>query len=331
MELPCEAIDFLESLSIERGCSNHTISSYTFSLQHYFDWLKSNNYTIDNVNIREYIAHLKTTLKNVSVKQRLACLKSFYNYISATYVCDIKPAFPKRIKSDKYFVSTISSAQVQLLLNSVSTRKNQLSEQSSSNSNNKRLQKQINNCTRDLAIITLLVGTGIRVGELMGINISDINTYDKCITIRGKGNKIRQVFFDVPVIENALSEYLKLRLSLDAHDDALFLNSKSLRRITTRSIERMLKIYLNIAGLPKSVSPHILRHTYATISIENGANIKAISKLLGHANVKTTLEYYTHLSNEYLHKVFIACHPCIPSTVSIKTAMENRSAIITDL
>ena len=169
----------------------------------------------------------------------------------------------------------------------------------------------------------------MRVGELAMIDTADIDFDDTSITVHGKGNKFRQVFFDVPAVKQALLDYMELRNNLPTDSGALFLNSKSYSRITTRSVQRLLKLYLALANLPSDISPHTLRHSYATISIENGANIKAICKLLGHSHVKTTLEYYTHLSKEYLRKVFITCHPCVPNDVSISSAMQNRSDIIT--
>jgi site-specific recombinase XerD len=323
--LPLEAAAFIDALETEKYCSKHTILSYTYTLNHYCAWLAANDFTFDNVDMRQYVLHLKSTLKNISVKQRIACLKSFYNYLDR----ECSPVFPKRIKIDELPILTLSNTQLQALLNAVCERKISLEALLCESPGNKKLSKQIINCSRDLAIITLLAGTGMRVGELVSINLDDINFNDDSITVLGKGNKFRQVFFDVPAIKQALSDYLTVRNNLGSDSDALFLNSKSYSRITTRSVQRMLKLYLELANLPSSVSPHILRHTFATLSIENGANIKAICKLLGHSHVKTTLEYYTHLSKEYLRKVFHACHPYSNNDVPINTAMQNRSDIIT--
>jgi site-specific recombinase XerD len=325
MVLPPEAAAFIDALETEKYCSKHTILSYTYTLNHYCAWLEANNFTFDSVDMRQYVLHLKTTLKNISVKQRVACLKSFYNYLDRECV----PVFPKRLKIDEYPILTLSTAQVQALLDSVCTRRDSVKSKLSASPASKLLTKQLNNCFRDLAIITLLVGTGMRVGELVKINISDIDFNDASILIHGKGNKLRHVFFDVPAVKQPLLDYMLLRNNLTAGSGALFLNSKSFSRISTRSVQRMLKLYLALANLPSSVSPHTLRHSYATISIENGANIKAISSLLGHSHVKTTLEYYTHLSKDYLRKVFVACHPCSPNDISITAAMQNRSALIT--
>ena len=323
--LPEEAAAFLNSLEVEKYCSKHTVLSYTYTLNHYCAWLEANDFTFDTVDMRQYVLHLKSALKNISVKQRIACLKSFYNYLDR----QCTPVFPKRIKTDVYPILTLSTAQVQALLDAVRVRHDSIKSKLSQSPGSKKLTKQLNNSSRDSAIITLLVGTGIRVGELAGIDTADIDFNHTSITVRGKGNKFRQVFFDVSAVKQALLDYMDIRNNLPADTDALFLNSKSYSRISTRSVQRMLKLYLALANLPQSVSPHTLRHTYATISIENGANIKAICKLLGHSHVKTTLEYYTHLSKEYLRKVFVACHPCVPNDVSITSAMKNRSDIIT--
>jgi site-specific recombinase XerD len=336
-QLPLEALEFLEVLAIERNYSQNTVLSYRRNLNQFFKWLDNNNLQSDvtclePITIRSFISFLKREIKNISIKQKLATLKSFFKYLEEIYEVTKLPAIPKHMKKERVPIETISVQEMHILLDAVSKRKNELLITISNRKKNiSRLQKQIINCKRDHAILALLSGTGIRVGELTAINVDDINLHEKTIVIHGKRNKIREVFFDVPLIENPLIEYLIWRTSVITKVMALFLNSKDNQGITTRSIQRMLKIYVEISGISLDLTPHILRHSYASISIEKGANIKAISQLLGHAQVSTTLEYYTHLSKEHLRKVYKETHPGSQSNKSLHEIMNERKSIITSL
>lgn len=335
--LPSEALEFLDALSIEKNYSSNTVLSYRRNLSQFFQWLEANHLpmdagSLDTLTIRHYITFLKGQVKNISIKQKLATLKSFFKYLEEIFEGIRLPAIPRHMKKERMPVETISLQEMLIILEAVSKRKFELSHARSVRKRNvSRLQKQLDNCSRDLAILALLSGTGIRVGELTAININDVNIHDKTIIIHGKRNKLREIFFDVPTIENPLLEYLNWRTSLNKDSQALFLNSKDMQRMTPRSVQRMLKIYLEIAGVSQNLTPHILRHSYASLSIEKGANIKAISQLLGHSHVGTTLEYYTHLSKDHLRAVYRQSHPGSEVDKSLTEIMESRKSILTSL
>jgi len=337
--LSADAVDFLEAIKIEQNLSPNTVSSYRRNLEQFFSWLLQNDLplTIDKLHpliLRKYIVFLKNEVNNSnnSIKQKIATLKSFFNHLKSVSEDISIPHIPSHIKKERKPIKTLSQAEVRRLLDAVINRKNNIEASLSKKPRYfARLKKQLLNCTRDLSILSLLVGTGIRVAELSSLNLSDINFLEKTVLIHGKRSKLREVFFDIPSIEAALSEYYNWRISINLRHDAFFINSKDSSRITPRSIQRLLKIYLEIASLPSDITPHSLRHSYASISIEKGANIKAISQLLGHSHVGTTLEFYTHLSKEYLRLVFKETHPDTDQTVSLKQAMENRKKILTSL
>ncbi|NSW92102.1 MAG: tyrosine-type recombinase/integrase [Firmicutes bacterium] len=335
--IPADVQDFLDALAIEQNCSSNTITSYRRNLKQFFDWLESNNSPtcIDELHpmiLRKYIAYLKGRVKHISIKQKIATLKSFFRFLKENTPDINLPHIPKHIKKERTQIKTLSTTEIHTLLDAVSKRKKEIEHTLTVKSKNtSRLHKQLLNCRRDLVILILLVGTGMRVGELTALDISDIDFGTKTITVHGKRNKLREVFFDIPSIESALLDYFNWRNTLDIEHNALFINSKDHSRITPRSIQRLLKLYLDMAGLPSEITPHSLRHSYATISIEKGANIKAISQLLGHSHIGTTLEYYTHISKEHLRAVYKQSHPDTPNDIPLSKVMENRKSILTNL
>ena len=121
-----------------------------------------------------------------------------------------------------------------------------------------------------------------------------------------------------------LKEYLKLRKKIELKEEALFINSRDWKRISVRNIEKILKKYLRASGLSMEITPHSLRHTFATLMIENGGNIKVVSQLLGHSDINTTLNMYTHLSSEHVRRVFKLCHPMSKKKLPLKEVIENR-------
>ena len=161
-------------------------------------------------------------------------------------------------------------------------------------------------CVRDRAILELLYSSGLRVSELAGATLADISIGEAIIRVRGKGNKERIV----PVGSKALSalgEYLDIRAELKPVSDHIFLNSRG-GGITTRSLARIIKKYGLVSGISKNVSPHVLRHSFATHLLAGGADLRAIQEMLGHASLSTT-QRYTHLSVERIMEVYDKTHP----------------------
>lgn len=330
--LPAEMQEFLDVLEFDRLCSRNTVVSYRRNLQQFVRWLAKNDITLNifeitSVIIRQYISFLKQTVKGISIKQKIATLKSLYSHFSDIDEDYPVPVFPKKIKAVLNPVPSLSAEQLESLLNAVDKRENELASMPVSP---RRTLRQ-NNCLRDKAIIALLAGTGIRVSEAAGINVSDIDWERRTILIHGKGSKDRTVYFNVPVIVNTLKRYAEWRTVQGFSHDALFLNTKDDTRLTTRSIQRMLKPYLQAAGLPLSVSPHTLRHSFATVCIENGANIKAISQLLGHARVETTVKYYLHLSSDFVRQAYSAINPFDKRTTPISEVIARHRSMVFQL
>ena len=161
---------------------------------------------------------------------------------------------------------------------------------------------------RNACILELMYSTGIRVSELVSINMGDIDFYNNRIKILGKGNKERFVLFGSRC-SDLLNKYIKESRSVlnKKRSESLFLNKLG-DKITTRSIENIVNDVVKEASLKFSISPHVLRHTFATHLLDNGADLNSVKELLGHENLNTTA-IYTHISNERLRNVYLNCHP----------------------
>ncbi|MEE9193900.1 MAG: site-specific tyrosine recombinase/integron integrase, partial [Thermodesulfobacteriota bacterium] len=159
---------------------------------------------------------------------------------------------------------------------------------------------------RDLAIIELLYSSGLRVSELTNIKVLDIDHRENFVKVSGKGNKERVVPFGSNAREVIL-QYLRRRIELKPKDDFLFLNNRG-SGLTTRSIERIVKKYGLLSGISKKISPHALRHTFATHLLGGGADLRSIQELLGHSSLSTT-QRYTHTSIEQIMKIYDKTHP----------------------
>lgn len=326
--------EYLSVLDLERNYSPFTVKAYRVNLNQFLNW--SNEYGVDapftltSPIIWDFVHYLREErgVCDRSIQQKLATLKSFLGFL--------RTALPKnrtqslaviswRYKITKKLKQSLSEDELYALLSAVEEYRLELQEQlKGSSGRTKRLNKQINNCYRDRLILLLMAGAGMRVGEVCALNLQDINVEDRSIRVLGKGAREREVYFDIPEMIEAMEAYLIVREACSPQSDALFVNSRDGGRLTVRSVELMLKKYLSRADLSDKYTPHSLRHTFATLSIERGANIKAVSQLLGHSQVGTTLNLYTHLSQGHIRKVFRMCHPLADEKLSDKQIVDNR-------
>lgn len=278
--------DFLRYLGVERGASEHTIKAYRLDLEMFF---KDAPQDADAQDIRSFIASLIADgAAKSTATRRLAALRSFYKYLHGEGKIDKNPArlvsSPKRPKLLPRFLSVDETFEL--------------------------VEKPDDNddmtASRDRAILELLYATGLRVSEVAGLNINDVNMKESALKARGKGKKERIVPIGKKALQ-ALNDYLSERKAMGMTNDALFTN-KSGARLTDRSIRRVVRKYARLLGLSGKVSPHTLRHTFATHLLQNGADLRVIQELLGHASLSTT-QKYTHLDITHLMDVYDNSHP----------------------
>jgi integrase/recombinase XerC len=283
---------FLAKLRRENA-SVHTIRNYGIDLREfcaYFTLPDSNVYPeqIDTLAIREWMGHLyDSNLGAATIRRKLAAVRSLFKYLhSLSQVKANNGRLVRTPKAPKLLPQVMSPAKTNALLNDAPSKAD---------------KKERAHPERDLAILEMLYGCGVRVSELVALNLEDIDWAEGWIRVSGKGKKERQV----PVTEHAatvLRGYLAKRQTHPG-ENALFLNHHG-RRLTDTSVRKLVKIYAE----DRSIHPHSFRHAYATHLLSAGADLRAIQELLGHARLSTT-QKYTQVSLEDLMRVYDKAHP----------------------
>jgi integrase/recombinase XerC len=305
---------FSRFLSVERGSSPHTIRGYLGDIQEFMDFLAERPSTtgseidltgVTSDDVRSYLGSLIRKRERSSVSRKLSALRTFYKFLVKRGYIDVNPAavvsYPK---SGKKLPEYLSVDDVFSLI-SLPPRETTLGK-------------------RDAALLELLYSTGIRVSELVGLDVSSVNIVDSVVRVTGKGKKERVIPVGAPAL-SAVKEYLAVRtgehwgkkggeidasalfLNREIDASALFLNRNG-TRLSGRSVNRIIKKYILMASLSLDVSPHTIRHAFATHLLEMGADLRDIQELLGHESISTT-QRYTHVSVARLMEVYDRAHP----------------------
>jgi integrase/recombinase XerC len=289
---------FLQYLQAERNASELTIKSYREDLEALKTHLEQMHgecpdvEAITTLDLRGYISSLHTVgYSKTTVSRRLASLRSFFRFGAREGWAKTNPAKPLRNpRKERTLPHFLSSDELNRLLEAPAS-KDAFG-------------------LRDRAMLETLYSAGLRVSELAGMNTSDIDFDAAVLTIRGKGRKERLAPIGAPAIK-ALQRWLKLRHVSDKEPKGprspVFVN-KFGRRLTTRSIARMLEKYLKQTGLDQRTTPHTLRHSFATHLLDHGADIRSVQELLGHKSLATT-QIYTHVSTAKMKAVYDKAHP----------------------
>jgi site-specific recombinase XerD len=301
---------FLEYCEIEKQRSNLTLKSYNKYLQRFLDFAKENgvtkpeNITLDLVRkYRLYINRLTDqegkSLKPVTQNYHIITLRSFLKYL-AKYDYKSLPAEKLELaKTPSRMVEFLELEEIERLIEATKYEKEDILR------------------LRDKAILSTLFSTGLRVSELCSIKRDQINFKRNEFTVRGKGDKLRLIFLSEEASKDT-QEYLKQRKD---NSKFLFIAHKQIgtpekemesfgndaKGLTTRSIQRIVKKYAMLAGITKPISPHTLRHTFATDLLQNGADIRSVQSMLGHASITTT-QIYTHVTNQQLREIHEKFH-----------------------
>ncbi|MCZ6528584.1 MAG: tyrosine recombinase XerC [Candidatus Dadabacteria bacterium] len=289
---------FEDFLSSERNYSKHTLKAYIADIKEFGLVLKdmglisADNGEIDFAHmdetpIRTFISRLYGKNKRVSISRKLASIRTFYEFLIRNGT--IKSNSAKLVPTPKGEKRLPTFLTVDEVVKLVETPGSENVYES-----------------RDRAILELLYSCGLRVSELVGINLNNLDLISMSVKVLGKGNKERMVPLGSKA-STAIKTYLRQRLDLKPEDDYLFVNSRG-GRLSTRSINRIIKKYAAISGIPKNISPHVLRHTFATHLLGGGADLRAIQEMLGHKSLSTT-QRYTHISIEKIMEIYDKTHP----------------------
>ena len=284
--LVSEAIDrFTEYIAIERGGSHKTSRVYRYDLEMFFQYIGVPPQQVQPHHVRMFLAYLKSDkgYSNASLRRKLACLRSFFRFLFQQQMVMADPtqgiATPKL---GQKLPRAVSPEDMKRLLWAA--------------------RNSEKNAIRTHAIFQVLYSTGARVSELCDMNIEDIDFAEATVRVRGKGDKERMVLLTVPAM-NAIIEYIQFRPA----EGPLFLNRRG-QRLSPLTVQRTVREVAQRAGVTSKVTPHALRHSFATHMLERGADVRVLQELLGHSNLSTT-QIYTHVSLAHERAVFQRTHP----------------------
>jgi len=280
---------FVRYLEIEKNYSAHTILNYRLDLKDFKKFLNDAELEkVDYLALRKYLAVLKEkNLGTRTVGRRLSALRSFFKFLTREGYLKTNPILIlSSPKQEKYLPLFMTEEEVSKLIEAAFA-KNEKDERG----------------LRDRAILETFYSTGMRISEVVGLNIADIDFIGGIVKTMGKGRKERVV----PIGEVAIAAIRKYLDKRKKQDDAIFLN-KNGKRITARGVRNIVRKYTHLAGIKQGVSPHTFRHSFATHLLNRGADLRTVQELLGHANLSTT-QIYTHLTTERLKSVYDKAHP----------------------
>lgn len=286
---------YVRYLELERSISPMTVRNYANDIRGFLDFLGGNGIdSLDKVTrstLRSYLGSLQERgIARASISRKLSALRSFYRYLARENMADVDAlstlSAPKLEKRLPTFLTTDEILQL-LQAPGASTPQG----------------------LRDRAILELLYAAGLRLSEIVTLDLDDVDLVSRQIRVWGKGAKERMVLMGRPAAE-ALKLYIKLgRIKLQGRADtqALFLNRYG-ERIAERRIQHIVRKYARQAGLDMRVFPHIMRHTFATHMLDGGADLRAVQELLGHARLSST-QVYTHVTQRQIRRTYLAAHP----------------------
>ena len=280
---------FLDSLYIEKGLSKNTVSSYKNDISSFSSWCDKEHLDrlkITDLNLNNYISTLFSIgLKSSSINRKISSIKHFYLFLLKKKVIKNSPADEITTpKQEKYLPTSMSEDEVESLLGSP--------------------KSSIKIERRDKAMIEILYATGMRISELVNLKLTDIDFNRSVLKVFGKGSKERLVPYGEKAAE-ALRIYLEDRNKLDSKD--VFLSNRG-TRITRGAFWQRIKIYIKRENLKLSISPHTLRHAFATHLLNRGADLRSVQILLGHSDLSTT-QIYTHIAKKRLGEILKKHHP----------------------
>jgi integrase/recombinase XerC len=305
MPLTDQLEEFIDYLRSQKGCSPHTTRNYRIDLRQFFEFLAGREASaredrdaegeesVDFPVIREYLADLFGRYKRTTIARKLSAVRSFFAFAEKTGLAEANPAAGiSTPKQGKYIPTYLPVDQMFGLLDGPDRGKPL--------------------GLRDLAILEVLYSCGLRVSELAGMNLISIDFEERLVKVLGKGNKERIVPIGreaIKAVKNYLDAVspLRKRAGSDIREEPLFINFRG-GRLSTRSIGKLVKRYGRERGLPMDISPHDLRHTFATHMLDGGADLRSVQELLGHVSLSTT-QKYTHVSLDRLMEVYDKAHP----------------------
>lgn len=288
--------EYLNFCRYQKGLNPKTIKAYTIDLRQYYEFNLCSDFDwFEKAALSEYIYELHKRYKPKTAKRKIACLKAFFHYLELEEVLEINPFNKIQTKFQEPFVlpRTIPLKAIKKLLKTV------YQEKDKSMSDYRK-----NVVLRDIAMFEIMFATGMRISEICSLKNDDIDLKNKVIRVYGKGSKERLIQIENTDVINALKEYKNHNHSTTDY----FFTNKFDNRLSEQSVRFMINHYVKLAGIDMHITPHMFRHSFATLLLEEDVDIRYIQQLLGHSSITTT-QIYTHISMKKQRNILAKKHP----------------------
>ncbi|PYG86550.1 integrase/recombinase XerD [Ruminiclostridium sufflavum DSM 19573] len=291
--------NYLGYCKYQKNLNDKSLKAYKIDLSQFASFMEGSDGDLNKTNISNYITCLHKTYKPKTVKRKIACLKAFFNYLEYDEIIEKNPFTKMKIKFQEPFLlpKTVSLNTIQAVLSEA------YRESQSTNKAGYYYKAVI----RDIAVLELLFATGARVSELCSLNVSDVSLCDGFIKIYGKGSRERIVQIGNDEVILALRNYRIAFPSKNNANDFFFINRLG-NRLSEQSVRLMITKYVDKAGLQVHITPHMYRHSLATLLLEEDVDIRYIQHILGHSSIVTT-QIYTHVTSNKQKSILVAKHP----------------------
>lgn len=290
---------YLSYCKYEKGLDSKTLKAYKTDLLQFADYIIDRGSELSKDNLQAYLTELHRKYKIKSVKRKIASLKAFFNYLEYEDILPVNPLNSMRIKLHEPFLlpRTIPLNTVDSILRCAYRQK-----ESACNT-----PHQMRTTLRDIAILELLFATGMRVSELCFLRKDSINLLSGEVKIYGKGSKERLIQIGNKDVLSAISSYYSAS-SEDIENSGWFFVNRLGHRLSDQSVRNMINRYTTLAGIEQHITPHMFRHAFATLLLEEDVDIRYIQKLLGHSSISTT-QIYTHVTSKKQRDILTSKHP----------------------
>lgn len=299
LNLEKQTANYLEYCQYQKKLNLKTLKAYAIDLKQFIEFMNTTEGALNRSSLTNYITLLHKEYKPKSVKRKIASLKAFCSYMVYEEIVEENPFVKIKVKFQEPFLlpKTIPINIIQLLLSSAYKF---LKREGGS-------EYQHNTVLRDIAVLELLFATGIRVSELCSLSDKDVDLTEGTVKIYGKGSKERIVQIGNPAVLAALKSYKSAFEDIIIHTDYFFINRLK-SRLSEQSVRMMINKYVRMADVKNHITPHMFRHSFATLLLEEDVDIRYIQKLLGHSSIVTT-QIYTHVASSKQRDILTLKHP----------------------
>lgn len=298
-ELKLLTENYLSYCLYRKNLNSKTIKAYSIDLKQFTNFMDYFGYEINKSGVSNYLTHIHKLFKPKTIKRKIACLKAFFNYLEYEEILDKNPftRLNVKFKEPSLLPRTIPINNLEKILSVV------YEEISRSD----HTEFQIKTFYRDIAVLELLFATGARVSELCSLSNHDVDLINKAILITGKGSKERIIQIGNDDVITVLKAYSK-KFHSEIESSGFFFVNRLKNRLSEQSVRFMINKYVDKAGITNHITPHMFRHSFATLLLEEDVDIRYIQKLLGHSSITTT-QIYTHVTSTKQKYILTAKHP----------------------